>query len=174
MGYLFEHVSVVLSAATLFLAGLFNLSSPPAVSPLEAFGTSTAVVASVIDGDTIDVILRGDTNITRVRYIGINTPEPYAHKIPECGSEAASIRNSELVKHKTVTLITGADPRDKYDRLLAYVYAGDTFVNKALIAEGYATVMMIKPNTQYLTEFTNLYREARKGKLGMWANCSNV
>ncbi len=174
MEYLLEQIGVLLVAIALFLAGLFNPSALPTVAPLEAFGTSTAVVTSVIDGDTIDVILEGDTNITRVRYIGINTPEPYAHKTPDCGSEAASMRNSELVKNKTVTLITGIDPWDKYDRLLAYVYVGDTFVNKALIAEGYATIIMIKPNTRYQTEFTNLYTEARKGKLGMWANCSDV
>lgn len=135
-------------------------------------GTTSAQVVKVIDGDTIDV--RVNSAIIRVRYIGIDTPEPYATGAPECGSGAATIRNQELVSSQTITLVPGIDPRDKYERLLAYVYVGDTFVNKTLIAEGYATVMMIQPNTQYQPEFTHLYKNARKEKLGMWAYCPDV
>jgi micrococcal nuclease len=116
-----------------------------------------------------------DTNRTvRVRYIGIDTPEPFATKVPECGSEDATARNRELVSGQQVKIIPGMDPYDTHDRLLAYVYVGDIFVNQTLIAEGYATVMMLKPNTQYQAEFTNLYKKARQENRGIWAGCSNL
>jgi micrococcal nuclease len=129
-------------------------------------------VVTVIDGDTIDVTLEGSRDVVRVRYIGIDTPEPYATKIPECGSSEATERNKELVKNKTVTIIPGTDPTDDYGRLLAYVYVDDMFVNETLVREGYAQVMMIKPNVQFRNHFTTLYNQARESKLGIWSVCN--
>ena len=106
-----------------------------------------------------------------MRYIGIDTPEPYAHKTPDCGSHEATVRNTELVAGKLVTLVPGVDPYDKYHRLLAYVYVDDSFVNETLIREGYARVMMIPPNTQYKKSFTALYATAYTKQLGVWATC---
>ncbi len=89
----------------------------------------TALVTRLIDGDTIEVSIDGNTYT--VRYIGIDTPEdgqPYS-------SEGASF-NELLVGGKTVTLIKDVSETDRYDRLLRYVIVGNTFVNYRLVEKG--------------------------------------
>lgn len=169
MEYIFNQIVLVITA---FILGIGTVLEPPASpSAASVIGTSTAQVAQVIDGDTIAVTLGTSSRPLKVRYIGIDTPEPYAHQTPDCGSNEASVRNRELVENKLVTLIPGRDPYDTYGRLLAYVYVDDIFVNEQLVREGYASVLMIQPNTQYRTHFTNLYTNARIHRLGMWSLC---
>jgi micrococcal nuclease len=170
---MFDQLMMLLYSVSLFFVSMYAhvVATPVEVPPL---ATTTATVVSVIDGDTIDVIVEGSTEQQRVRYIGIDTPEPYAEAVPECGSAAASTRNEELVSGQSITLVPGALPYDTYGRLLAYVYANNVFVNETLVTEGYATVMMIQPNTQYQTHFNNLYKTARTEKRGIWAACSDL
>lgn len=59
--------------------------------------------------------------------------------------------------------------RDKYGRLLAYVYLEDgTFVNAWLVENGYAMVMTVPPNVKYQELFLKLQREARGARRGLW------
>jgi len=139
--------------------------------PEQSLGTSTGQVVQVIDGDTIDVLFDQGSSTVRVRYIGINTPEPYATKNPECGSSEASVRNRELVEAQTVTIVPGTEPYDSYGRLLAYVYVGEKFINEILVAEGFAEIMMIPPNTEYNKQFTALQNEAKTQQRGAWGLC---
>lgn len=171
MGYIVTQLSLAISTFFLSLGTLFGVSvmTPDTVGVV--VGTTTAQVTKVIDGDTIDVTLEGQNNSIRIRYIGIDTPEPYANETPECGSAEATAKNKELVNAKTVVVVPGIDPYDKYDRLLAYVYVDDTFVNEVLVEEGYATVLMMKPNTAYENKFRTLYKNARVDKRGIWAVC---
>ena len=78
----------------------------------------------------------------RVRYIGIDTPETGAI----CGSEATSA-NAALVAGRTVTMVRDVSETDRYDRLLRYVYVGDTFVNGELVAGGWADPADYPPDT---------------------------
>lgn len=171
MEYIFDYLSELLLLIFLTILGVFGTATNTPTQLEETQGTSTALVVYVIDGDTIEVVFADSPNPVRVRYIGIDTPEPYSTPVPECGSGEASARNQELVSGKNVTLVPGIDSTDQYGRLLAYVYVDEMFVNKTLVAEGYATVLMFKPNTQYQTEFTNLYKIAQQEKLGIWSNC---
>jgi micrococcal nuclease len=173
MGVFFEQLVSILAGVFMFLGGLFGQFTFISVTDTMVSGTTTATVINVIDGDTIDVQIDGIKDPLRVRYIGIDTPEPYAEALPECGSSEATRRNLELVGNSVVTLVPGTNPYDKYDRLLAYVYVGDRFINGVLIAEGFATVMMVEPNTQYRNSFNNLYTSARTNKLGIWALCGS-
>jgi micrococcal nuclease len=92
-----------------------------------------------VDGDTIDVSIRGLT--FRVRYLGIDTPET---RNPETGIEAggkdAASRNRELVRGQRVILVSDPNDNDKdpYGRWLRYVIVGDIFVNYQLVREGLA------------------------------------
>ncbi len=122
----------------------------------------SASVRRVIDGDTI-VIAGGD----RVRYIGIDTPErgqPFYREATE--------RNASLVQGRTVRLLVcPGEPRDKYGRLLAYVRSDGVFVNRALIREGFARLLIIPPcGLPVAREFRALEREAREKGLGLWAD----
>ena len=113
---------------------------------------SPARVASVIDGDTVEL-----ADGRRVRYIGIDTPErdqPYA-------ADATAL-NRSLVEGQDVWLETDAQATDQYGRLLAYVWAGDTFVNLELVRQGYATAYTVPPNVLHADAFVQAEREARE------------
>lgn len=163
---------MIAQALTAFFLFLQSVFLSPAVPPTTTdrsnilWATTTGVVARVIDGDTIDVRLP-DGKTARVRYIGMNTPE--IRPTIECGGESAAARNRELVDEKTVTLVPGPGLYDKYHRRLAYVYVGDTFVNQILVAEGFAALMMIPPNTAYKATFEILESAARSKKQGIWS-----
>lgn len=129
----------------------------------------TALVLSVIDGDTIKVQLNGVEET--VRYIGMDTPEPYRDSEPACYSQEASSRNRELVAGREVQLIADIEDRDKYDRLLRYVYVDDVFVNEQLVSEGYATTLTIRPNTRFETQFSDAQTDARSANRGLWSAC---
>ena len=133
----------------------------------EVLYTLTGPVVSVVDGDTIDVQLDGRT--VRVRYLGIHTPET---KHPEKGVEPfgpeAEAANRRLVEGKTVRLELDVQPRDRYQRLLAYVYVGDLMVNAELVHQGYAQVATFPPNVRYQDRFRALQQEAREAHQGLW------
>lgn len=91
--------------------------------------TTSGVVTSVVDGDTLDV-----EGVGRVRLVGIDTPE-----VGECGYDQARERLSDLVLGEPVTLVTaGVDDRDRYDRLLRYVDVDGADAGLVLLEEGLA------------------------------------
>ena len=123
----------------------------------------------MIDGDTIRVCCVFGDQVT-VRYIGIDTPETHhPMKGVEHYGEEASDANRKLVDGKTVSLEFDVEQRDRYGRLLAYVFLKDgTFVNAWLVENGYAVVMTIPPNVKYQELFLKLQREAREARRGLW------
>lgn len=128
-------------------------------------------VLKVIDGDTIDVDIAGDT--TRVRLIGVDTPEsvhPDENRNTEEGKAAADWLR-ELLDGEKVYLEYDAVQTDKYGRTLAYVYLSDrkTMINKLLLENGLAQVMTVQPNSKYSDEFYKLQTRARKAGAGFWA-----
>jgi micrococcal nuclease len=132
----------------------------------------TARVLRVVDGDTILVATGGRQE--RVRYIGVDTPETVKpHTAVQCFGKRASAANHRLVDGRTVRLVADAEARDRYGRLLAYVYrAGDgQFVNEALIRGGYATTLTIAPNVRFADRFAALARQARTAGRGLWSAC---
>lgn len=134
-------------------------------------GDGAARVVRVVDGDTIVVSQHGRED--RVRYIGVDTPETVKPGAPVgCFGHEASRANTRLVEGRTVRLEVGEEPRDRYGRLLAYVYApGERFVNEELVAGGYARTLTIRPNDRYASRFARLEREARSARRGLWGAC---
>jgi micrococcal nuclease len=144
----------------------------PSKSPpfrLPSTGGPSKVVA-VLDGDTI-IISGGD----KVRYAGLNTPESrHPDKLPEyCGREAFEA-NRRLVSGKTVRLEFDDRRRDRYGRLLAYVYVDGLFVNAELIRQGYAQVTTYKDNQRYHKEFMRLQQNAIAARRGLWGGCVDI
>ncbi|MFC1496298.1 thermonuclease family protein [Candidatus Margulisiibacteriota bacterium] len=122
------------------------------------------MVKRVVDGDTIKL-----TNGEKVRYIGIDTPETKHPKKPvQYFGKEASEANKMLVEGKQVRLEFDVQKRDRYGRLLAYVYVDDIFVNAWLVWNGYAQVSTYPPNVKYQEYFLKLQRVARKEKRGLW------
>ncbi len=118
-----------------------------------------ASVLRIVDGDTIDVDLAGET--LRVRYIGINTPER-----DEACFEAATAANRALVGGRAVTLVRDVSETDPYGRLLRYVYVGGLSVNAELVREGYAEAVEYPPDLAHAAEFAALEAAARASGLG--------
>ncbi len=129
-----------------------------------------AKVVAVLDGDTI-VISGGE----RVRYVGLNAPESHhPDKLPEyCGQEAFEA-NRRLVAGKTVRLEYDERRRDKYGRLLAYVYVDNLFVNAELIRQGYAQVSTYRENQRHYDEFQRLQQSALEARRGLWGGCIGI
>jgi len=154
----------------------------------------TYTVERVIDGDTLKL-----TNGERVRLIGIDTPESQPNDkakrdsertgqdletINKMGQEATNFMNLIVRKGMKVELDFDVQERDKYGRLLAYVfylnYNGPVgvgyyfdenyrfFVNASIVGAGYATPMTIPPNVKYADLFQELYEEAREERRGLW------
>jgi micrococcal nuclease len=129
-------------------------------------------VLRVIDGDTIAVRLDGRTE--RVRYIGIDTPESVKPGTPvQCFAKRASAANAALVAGRSVRLVGDAEQRDRYGRVLAYVYRepDGAFVNAQLVREGYARTLTIAPNVAHARELADLARAARQAHRGLWNAC---
>ncbi len=124
-----------------------------------------AKVIYVIDGDTI-YLATGE----KVRYVGINAPEiHHPYKKVECFGKEASQENKNLVEGKNVILIKDISDKDKYGRLLRYVYADDIFVNDFLVKNGYALVSTFPPDVENKNLFLESENYARKNYLGLWS-----
>ena len=138
-----------------------------AVSVWSAPAALGGPVVRVVDGDTIHV--RIDAGVEKVRYIGVNTPEVHhPTKGEEPGGREAAEVNRRLIEGKTVRLELDVRERDRYGRLLAYVWVGDVMVNAELVRLGYAQVMTVPPNVRYQQLFLKLQREAREAGRGLW------
>lgn len=132
-----------------------------------------ATVEHVVDGDTIDIAIGGNTE--RVRLIGVNTPETkHPTKGVECfGPEASSYTEKLLPTGTKVRVERDVEARDKYGRLLLYVYIANSnvFVNLDLVMKGYARPMVFEPNTAHKTDFALAATQAELHNVGLWQAC---
>jgi micrococcal nuclease len=129
-------------------------------------------VVRVVDGDTIHVMVGGVEE--KVRYIGVDTPETVKPGTPvQCYGKRASAFNHALVDGERVRLEQDAEARDRYGRLLAYVYRerDGRFVNAELVRRGFAQPLTIAPNVAHRDEFASLARTARQAGKGLWGAC---
>jgi micrococcal nuclease len=176
----------LLFAVALFAAGFFAgrflvpKSVPQSAVLVSGVSSSTSIAEPAVNQQTlslVDRVIDGDTiglqNGDRVRYIGIDTPEVVDPRKPvQCFGVEAARRNKELVEGKSVRLEKDVSDRDKYGRLLRYVYLQDgTFVNLELIKEGYAAASIFPPDVKYADVFNAAEKEARGLKRGLWNSC---
>jgi micrococcal nuclease len=134
--------------------------------------TDAGRVGRVVDGDTIHVEVGGREET--VRYIGVDTPESVKPGTPvQCYAKRASAFNERLIDGERVRLVLDAERRDRYGRLLAYVYRASDglFVNAELARRGYARVLTIPPDVAHAGQFRRLAAAARRGGRGLWSAC---
>lgn len=129
----------------------------------------TATVVDVVDGDTIKVKLDG--KVETIRFILVDTPETKHPNKPvqPCGPEASAF-TKRLVSGKKVELEFDVQERDKYGRLLAYVYVGGKSVQEVLLAEGLAKVSVYPPNVKYVDKYRAIEKKAKEAKKGIWSD----
>jgi micrococcal nuclease len=136
----------------------------------------SAKVRRVVDGDTIIVVIDGREE--RLRYIGVDAPESVQPGTPvECFGLEASAENRRLVEGRTVYLEKDVSERDRFGRLLRYVYVDDPdsgerlFVNLELVARGYAQAVTYPPDVRHEQTFRAAQRAARDESRGLWGQC---
>lgn len=158
------------SVVLLVLAALVLLRPWEELGREEAPVSAWAYVSRVVDGDTVEVQLDGEEE--DVRYIGVDTPETVKPDTPvQCFGPQASSFNHGLVEQRRVRLVFGAERRDVYGRLLAYVYLGDRFVNAELVRRGLARTLTIPPNDRFADRLKRLEIAAARAGRGLWGAC---
>lgn len=165
-------------ASIIFLSGC-NQTAAPVQTPQEQQETAkqettttpkriTAKVIEVIDGDTIKVSINGSAET--VRFLLIDTPEtkhPSKHVQP-FGPEASKF-TANLLNGKQVELEKDITERDKYGRLLFYVYIDGKSAQEQLLAKGLARVSIYPPDVKYVDKYRAIQDQARKGGIGIWS-----
>lgn len=138
-------------------AGVLPYSGPS--TPVRA--TSPCILTRIVDGDTIEC-----QGVGRIRLIGMDTPEmsqePY-------GAQATQALIGLLPSSGEVELELDVEQRDRYGRLLAYVWADGRMLNWVLVRSGWAVVLTYPPNVQYVDWFTQAQELAREEGAGLWA-----
>jgi micrococcal nuclease len=114
----------------------------------------------IVDGDTIEC-----RRVGRVRLIGMDTPESGQEPYAEMATQALW---SLLEMATTVGLERDVELRDRYGRMLAYLWADGLMVNWALVRQGWAVILTYPPNVQYVDWFTEAQRRAREEGVGLW------
>ena len=126
-------------------------------------------VLRVIDGDTVEL-----KNGERLRYNDIDTPETvHPSKQVECYGPQASEKNKDLVEGEIILVELGSPEKDRYGRLLGYVYVDDLFVNAELVRGGYAKVNSYGNPGSKLRNLLDIEKNAKKTMQGLWGACLN-
>lgn len=163
------------------LLGLLALVACPLLS--SAAPRETGSITRVVDGDTI-VVRLSSGKTEHVRLIGIDTPESKPNKRATLQAkrsgqdEAAILELGKKAWHNTeslapvgtaVELELDVQPRDKYKRLLAYVYLPNgRMLNEEILRSGYGNLLTIPPDVRYTERFRTAYEESRAAKRGLW------
>lgn len=139
------------------------------IIPINVYAAKTKVkLNKCIDGDTISVTI--DNEEKKVRFLAVDAPEidtdePYS-------TEAKDFTCNILTNAKKVYLEydKNSDKEDKYERILAWVWADDTLVQKELIKEGYARLAYLYSEYKYTSELNKFESVAKENKKNIWGN----
>jgi micrococcal nuclease len=153
----------IVALAGIALGWLLYWSGTPTNSPNQ----HSVLVTSIVDGDTFRI-----EGGEKVRILGIDTPER-----DECYFGEAREFLHKLIDNKYVRLDKDIEDRDKYGRLLRYVFIekenqDNELVNETLVREGYAFDYYISPNKRYKDLFVSAREEAKRENRGLWAECN--
>jgi micrococcal nuclease len=162
-----RQLALVLAAAALALAGCseddFGTGGSSATSARVPPDAAPARLTKHTDGDTFYL-----SGIGKVRLIGIDTPEVFGER--ECfGRQASRFVEETVPLGARVSYRLGVEERDRYGRALAYVWLRDgRFLNRLLIARGYALPLTVPPNVEYEDLFVRAGQRARDTGRGLW------
>lgn len=125
----------------------------------------TLRVEKIYDGDTIGAVVAG--RFEKIRLLGIDAPEmdqrPWGKKARECLRSLISVAGSEI------SLEYDIDRRDKYGRILAYIWTQDRkMINEEMMKKGCAVLFTFSPNVRYAELFRSAQKKAQEDKAGLW------
>ena len=133
--------------------------------PAQESLSDAVVVKRVIDGDTVEL-----ESGLRVRYIGMDSPEMAERGVEGCLAEAAQEANNNLVQGKTVRMERDTSDKDRYGRLLRYVWLDTMQINATLVEQGLARAIAYPPDVKYQQELAIAETRAKEGRRGMWGD----
>lgn len=150
------------------IALILSLLSVGVRAQLPAAKTRTESKQSSVDTATVIDVLDGDTfvlsNTTRIRLIGVDTPEkgePFA--------DVARAFADSVLRNRKVRIELDRLREDRYERTLGYLFLDGIFFNELLVRNGLARVYQFKENRRYSKKFINAQKDARKNKVGIWS-----
>jgi len=146
------HQMLLVASTAAILIVLLTLKAPEGLPSCLPSNREPALLISIVDGDTIKVMLE-DGTVSTVRYIGIDTPERNEPRFA-----LATQKNIELLTNSTITLIRDVSEVDKYGRLLRYVLADNTDVGRNLLQHGYAQLMTIPPDVACSSQYAQIVK----------------
>lgn len=165
-------LTLVLALLTL-LAGFLTEHSAQVQKTIVPLSPGTYRVTRFSDGDTISVDMDGTEE--EVRFIGVDTPETQdPRKAVQCFGKSAAAYTKNLISGQPVRLEADAlsSNRDRYGRLLRYVYLPDgRLVQEEIIKEGYGFAYTSFPFTKS-EDFSTFQRQARENNKGLWNVCN--
>lgn len=139
---------------------------------LEANQPGLYGVTRFVDGDTIQINMNGRQE--KIRMIGVDTPETHKPNTPvQCYGPAAAAYVKNTVGRQKLRLVADhlSTDRDRYDRLLRYVYLEDgSLLNQKIIENGYGFYYPYFPFSKS-ADFAAAQAAAQKAARGLWANC---
>lgn len=168
-------ITIVVGIFSLLVAYNQQNTLKPVVKVAEQNQPGLYTVVEFVDGDTLAVDMNGKKE--KVRLIGVDTPETHdPRKSVQCFGQAASNFTKQFIGSNKVRL--ESDPqntnRDRYNRLLRYVYLPDgRMVNAELLKQGYAFAYTFFPFSK-MDEFRDYEQSARTNNLGLWGQCSQT
>jgi micrococcal nuclease len=143
---------------------ILNLLLEEEESPV---GLVDAKVVRVVDGDT--VVVRYEGREERIRLIGVDTPETvHPNKPVEAYGEEAKEYTKKKLEEKDIQIEFDVKERDRYGRLLGYIWVDGLLFNDELLKMGYAKVATFPPNVKYVETFKETERNAREKQVGLW------
>ena len=149
-----------------------NFNNPESIKTVNSSDSDKKIVELIkcVDGDTATFSIDG--KIKKVRFLGIDTPEsvhPYK-EVEEYGKGASEYTCDLLTNAKTIEISyeDNMSKKDKYGRLLVWVFADNELVQERLVSIGYAKVKYIYANYTYLKKLYKAEKEAKKKKIGIW------
>lgn len=175
-----QAISIVVFVITVFIAvgqqqGWFGTITDSVTKGVETNQPGLYAIDHFVDGDTIAVNMNGA--VESVRFIGVDTPETHKPNTPvQCYGPAAAAFTKNLIGANKVRLASDSlnTDRDRYNRLLRYVYLPDgRMVQTELLQGGYAFAYVSFPFSKS-DEFSALQKAAMEAKKGLWGNCTPV
>jgi micrococcal nuclease len=179
----------VITIAVLLLLAYFGWKyALPRLDEKVSRQRESTVVKKVFDGDTFEADVNGKTE--KIRMLGIDTPEKSEsdkldREVERTQSDKKTIQTLgelaykytlNLIGGKKITLTSepGGDDRDRYGRLLRYVWLEDgTFVNKKIVEDGYANAYR-RYNLTRQNELVEAEKLARENKKGLWGDVDGL
>lgn len=149
---------------------LVGCSPAPADKDMDTIRLLDARVNKVIDGDTIEVIM--DNKKETIRFLLVDTPEMFDERWngPQPYAQEAKDFVYDKLQGETVQIEKGIVERDKYDRLLAYVWLDGKTLQEMLLERGLARVAYVfAPNVKYVDSYRALQSSAQSKKIGIWS-----